>query len=178
MSIRVDSLCHVYHPGTPLETKALSGVDLTVRRNLGCRGWPDGSGNQLSPASECLVVPLRQRCRCCRSYDGRNFCPTLCAEESRARVPISRTPAFAESVSEGWLSDQGPEVPRKRTFVKRGERTLSLLGLPEELLSGALPFIGWATRASALLQFGFRRNILSLRATAGLLLLAEGILGL
>ena len=59
MSIRVDSLHHVYHPGTPLETQALRGVDLTVEKGswVAIVGQTGSGKSTLAQHLNALLVP-------------------------------------------------------------------------------------------------------------------------
>jgi len=138
MSIRVDSLCHVYHPGTPLETKALSGVDLTVEPGtwVAVVGQTGSGKSTLAQHLNALLVPTSGSV----VVDGvPTTSETSALRSVRRKVGLvfqyPEHQLFAESVSEEMAFG-----PRNWKFTEEEirettSRTLSLLGLPEELLS-------------------------------------------
>jgi energy-coupling factor transport system ATP-binding protein len=138
MSIRVDSLCHVYHPGTPLETKALSGVDLTVEAGtwVAVVGQTGSGKSTLAQHLNALLVPTSG----CVVVDGvPTTAETSVLRSVRRKVGLvfqyPEHQLFAESVSEEMAFG-----PRNWKFTEEEihettRRTMSLLGLPEELLS-------------------------------------------
>ena len=138
MSIRVDSLCHVYHPGTPLETKALGGVDLTVEAGtwVAVVGQTGSGKSTLAQHLNALLVPTSGSV----VVDGvPTTAETSALRSVRRKVGLvfqyPEHQLFAESVSEEMAFG-----PRNWKFTEEEirettRRTMSLLGLPEELLS-------------------------------------------
>lgn len=138
MSIRVDSLCHVYHPGTPLETKALGGVDLTVEPGtwVAVVGQTGSGKSTLAQHLNALLVPTSGSV----VVDGvPTTAETSALRSVRRKVGLvfqyPEHQLFAESVSEEMAFG-----PRNWKFTEEEirettRRTMSLLGLPEELLS-------------------------------------------
>jgi len=138
MSIRVDSLGHVYHPGTPLETKALSGVNLTVEPGtwVAIVGQTGSGKSTLAQHLNALLLPTSGNVE----VDG--ISTTAAASELRmVRRKVGLVfqypehQLFAESVLEemafgprNWKFSE--EDIRETTL-----RTMKLLGLSEELLA-------------------------------------------
>lgn len=138
MSIRVESLCHVYHPGTPLETKALSGVELTVEPGswIAVVGQTGSGKSTLAQHLNALLVPTAGSV----VVDGVSTTADASSLRSvRRKVGLvfqyPEHQLFAESVL-----DEMAFGPRNWKFTEEEIlattfRTMKLLGLPEELLS-------------------------------------------
>lgn len=137
MSIRVSSLRHVYHPGTPLETKALSGVDLTVEQGswVAVVGQTGSGKSTLAQHLNALLLPTSGSVE----VDGVSTTAAPSALRTvRRRVGLvfqyPEHQLFAESVLEEMAF-----APRNWKFNEEDIRdttiqTMKLLGLPEELL--------------------------------------------
>lgn len=138
MSIKVDSLCHTYHQGTPLETRALSGVDLVVEPGT----WvtvvgQTGSGKStLAQHLNALLVPTSGSV----AVDGllTTADPGKLRSLRRKVGLVFQYPEhqlFAENVFEemsfGPRNWKFPEQETREAVSK----TMALLGLPDELLS-------------------------------------------
>jgi len=138
MPIKVDSLCHTYHPGTPLETVALSGVNLVVEPGT----WvtvvgQTGSGKStLAQHLNALLVPTSGSV----SVDGvLTTTEPMKLRSLRRKVGLvfqyPEHQLFAENVFEEMAF--GPKNWKFSESETRDAvaRTMALLGLPEELLS-------------------------------------------
>ncbi|MFA0889356.1 MAG: ATP-binding cassette domain-containing protein [Synergistales bacterium] len=137
MSIRVDSLCHVYHPGTPLETRALAGVNLLVERGewIAVVGQTGSGKSTLAQHLNALLLPTGGSV----SVDGISTTgETAALREVRRKVGLvfqyPEHQLFAESVREemafGPKNWNFSEEEINRSTIE----TLTLLGLPLELL--------------------------------------------
>ncbi len=137
MSIRVDSLCHVYHSGTPLETQALSGVDLLVERGewVAVVGQTGSGKSTLAQHLNALLLPSS-------GWVKVDNIPTTAGaaelREIRRKVGLvfqyPEHQLFAESVREemafGPRNWKFPEEEIERSTWK----ALDLLGLSQDLL--------------------------------------------
>jgi energy-coupling factor transport system ATP-binding protein len=137
MSIRVDSLCHVYHPGTPLETRALAGVNLLVERGewIAVVGQTGSGKSTLAQHLNALLLPTGGSV----TVDGISTTgETAALREVRRKVGLvfqyPEHQLFAESVREemafGPKNWNFSEEEINRSTIE----TLTLLGLPLELL--------------------------------------------
>lgn len=137
MSIKVDSLCHVYHPGTPLETRALSGVDLLADRGewVAVVGQTGSGKSTLAQHLNALLLPTSGSV----TIDGISTAvESVALREVRRKVGLvfqyPEHQLFAESVREemafGPKNWEFPEAEIKRVTIE----TMALLGLPLELL--------------------------------------------
>jgi energy-coupling factor transport system ATP-binding protein len=137
MSIKVDSLCHVYHPGTPLETRALSGVDLLADRGewVAVVGQTGSGKSTLAQHLNALLLPTSGSV----TIDGISTAvESVALREVRRKVGLvfqyPEHQLFAESVREemafGPKNWEFPEAEIKRVTIE----TMTLLGLPLELL--------------------------------------------
>jgi energy-coupling factor transport system ATP-binding protein len=138
MSIRVDSLGHVYHPGTPLETKALSGVDLTVEPGtwVAVVGQTGSGKSTLAQHLNALLLPTSGSVE----VDGIS----TTAEASALRMVRRKVglvfqypehQLFAESVLEEMAFGPRNWKFSEEDIRETTTRTMKLLGLPEELLT-------------------------------------------
>ena len=138
MSIRVDSLGHVYHPGTPLETKALSGVDLTVEPGtwVAIVGQTGSGKSTLAQHLNALLLPTSGSVE----VDGIS----TTAEASALRIVRRKVglvfqypehQLFAESVLEEMAFGPRNWKFSEEDIRETTTRTMKLLGLPEELLT-------------------------------------------
>jgi len=138
MSIRVASLRHVYHPGTPLETKALGGVDLTVDPGtwVAVVGQTGSGKSTLAQHLNALLLPTSG------SVEVDGISTTAAASSLRmVRRKVGLVfqypehQLFAESVLEemafGPRNWKFSEDDIRETTI----RTMKLLGLSEELLA-------------------------------------------
>ncbi len=137
MSIRVDSLCHVYHPGTPLETRALAGVNLLVERGewIAVVGQTGSGKSTLAQHLNALLLPTGGSV----TVDGISTTgETAALREVRRKVGLvfqyPEHQLFAESVREemafGPKNWNFSEEEINRSTIE----TLTLLGLPLEFL--------------------------------------------
>lgn len=137
MSIKVDSLCHVYHPGTPLETQALSGVDLIVERGkwVAVVGQTGSGKSTLAQHLNALLLPSSGRVE----VDG---IPTTAGaselREIRRKVGLvfqyPEHQLFAETVREEMaFGPRNWEFPEEE-ITNSTRKVMDLLGLPHELL--------------------------------------------
>ena len=137
MSIRVDSLCHVYHPGTPLETQALSGVDLIVERGtwVAVVGQTGSGKSTLAQHLNALLLPSSGRVEV---DEVPTTAGALAAREIRRKVGLvfqyPEHQLFAETVREEMaFGPRNWEFPEEE--IKNSTRkAMDLLGLPQELL--------------------------------------------
>ena len=138
MSIRVDSLGHVYHPGTPLETKALSGVDFTVEPGtwVAVVGQTGSGKSTLAQHLNALLLPTSGSVE----VDGIS----TTAEASALRMVRRKVglvfqypehQLFAESVLEEMAFGPRNWKFSEEDIRETTTRTMKLLGLPEELLT-------------------------------------------
>jgi energy-coupling factor transport system ATP-binding protein len=137
MSIRVDSLCHVYHPGTPLETQALFGVDLVVERGewVAVVGQTGSGKSTLAQHLNALLLPSTGWVK----VDG---IPTTAEgsdlREIRRKVGLvfqyPEHQLFAETVREEMaFGPRNWKIPEEE-IKSSTQKALDLLGLPHELL--------------------------------------------
>ncbi len=137
MSIKVDSLCHVYHPGTPLETQALSGVDLIVERGkwVAVVGQTGSGKSTLAQHLNALLLPSSGRVE----VDG---IPTTSGafelREIRRKVGLvfqyPEHQLFAETVREEMaFGPRNWEFPEEE-ITNSTRKVMDLLGLPHEIL--------------------------------------------
>jgi len=137
MSIRVDSLCHVYHPGTPLETQALSGVDLIVERGtwVAVVGQTGSGKSTLAQHLNALLLPSSGRVEV---DEVPTTAGALAVREIRRKVGLvfqyPEHQLFAETVREEMaFGPRNWEFPEEE--IKNSTRkAMDLLGLPQELL--------------------------------------------
>lgn len=137
MPIKVDSLCHTYHPGTPLETRALSGVDFVVEPGI----WvtivgQTGSGKStLAQHLNALLVPTSGSV----SVDGvlTTTEPGKLRALRRKVGLVFQYPEhqlFAETVYEEMAFGPKNWKFAEQETQEAVARTMALLGLPDELL--------------------------------------------
>jgi energy-coupling factor transport system ATP-binding protein len=138
MSIRVASLRHVYHPGTPLETKALSGVDLTVEPGtwVAVVGQTGSGKSTLAQHLNALLLPTSG------SVEVDGISTTAAASALRiVRRKVGLVfqypehQLFAESVLEEMAFGPRNWKFNEEDIRETTTRTMKLLGLPEELLA-------------------------------------------
>lgn len=137
MSIRVESLCYVYHPGTPLETQALSGVDLIVERGtwVAVVGQTGSGKSTLAQHLNALLLPSSGRVEV---DEVPTTAGALAAREIRRKVGLvfqyPEHQLFAETVREEMaFGPRNWEFPEEE--IKNSTRkAMDLLGLPQELL--------------------------------------------
>lgn len=138
MSIRVDSLHHVYHPGTPLETQALRGVDLTVEKGswVAIVGQTGSGKSTLAQHLNALLVPSAGSV----SVDGvLTTADPSSLRSIRRRVGLvfqyPEHQLFAENVFEEMAFGPRNWKFSDEEIQETTRRTMRLLGLGEELLS-------------------------------------------
>lgn len=137
MSIRVSSLRHVYHPGTPLETKALSGVELTVEQGswVAVVGQTGSGKSTLAQHLNALLLPTSGSVE----VDGVSTmaAPSALREIRRKVGLVFQYPEhqlFAESVLEEMAFGPKNWKISEEDIRETTIRTMKLLGLSEELL--------------------------------------------
>lgn len=137
MPIKVESLCHVYHPGTPLETRALAGIDLSVERGtwVAVVGQTGSGKSTLAQHLNALLIPSSGKV----IVDGISTESDASALRSvRKKVGLvfqyPEHQLFADSVKEEMSFGPRNWKLTEEEIREAIPRTMHLLGLPEELL--------------------------------------------